>query len=293
MPIHIAPIGERIEHVIEWLRDPVMTNIGALTKIYLIHSKKGKKDFPRKARELEKKIKSNYAGVEVVKRVIGNPLHIDDTLEEIIKIIYDELEDESIINKEIAINVTGGTNAMAAAAILAATMRGTKAYYVLDRRMNPRQKSYVEELPVPSIGVAEMNTNAKKVLDLIDDASNKKLPITNQDILREMGWGQTITNEDLLKKLGYKKDEIPGMRNRQKGATTLASIVKNLEKDGYITIIKEVIEIQTEDIGASQSTHKVRKTNQNRYEITSAGRRRARDNWYIDQKTQKRKLIKN
>ena len=282
MPIHIAPIGEHTEHVIEWLRDPVMTNIGALTKIYLIHSKKGKIDFPRKAKDLDKKIKSNYAGVEVIKRVIGNPLHIDDTLEEIIKIIYDELEDESIINKEIAINVTGGTNAMAAAAILAATMRGTKAYYVLDRRMNPRQKSYVEELPVPSIGVAEMNTNAKKVLGLIDDASKEKLPITNQDILREMGWGEKIRNND-----------IPGMRNRQKGATTLASIVKNLEKDGYITIIKEVIEKRNVDDGASQYTRKVRKRNQNRYEITSAGRRRVKDNWYIDQKTQKRKLIKN
>ena len=282
MPIHIAPIGEHTEHVIEWLRDPVMTNIGALTKIYLIHSKKGKIDFPRKAKDLEKKIKSNYAEVEVVKRVIGNPLHIDDTLEEIIKIIYDELEDESIINKEIAINVTGGTNAMAAAAILAATMRGTKAYYVLDRRMNPRQKSYVEELPVPSIGVAEMNTNAKKVLDLIDDASKEKLPITNQDILIEMGWGEKIRNND-----------IPGMRNRQKGATTLASIVKNLEKDGYITIIKEVTENKPVTVGASQYTRKVRKRNQNRYEITSAGRRRVKDNWYIDQKTQKRKLIKN
>ena len=283
MPIHIAPIGEHTEHVIEWLRDPVMTNIGALTKIYLIHSKKGIIDFPRKARELEKNIKSNYAGVEVVKRVIGNPLHIDDTLEEIIKIIYDELEDESIINKEIAINVTGGTNAMAAAAILAATMRGTKAYYVLDRRMNPRQKSYVEELPVPSIGVAKMNANAKTVLDLIADASKEKLPITNQDIIREHPeWGEKIRIND-----------IPGMRNRQKGATTCATIVKNLEEDGYITIIKEVIEIQTEDVGASQSTHKVRKRNQNRYEITSAGRRRARDNWYIDQKHQRRKLIKN
>ena len=171
---------------------------------------------------------------------------------------------------------------MAAAAILAATMRGTKAYYVLDRRMNPRQKSYVEELPVPSIGVAEMNTNAKKVLDLIDDASKEKLPITNQDILREMGWGEKIRNND-----------IPGMRNRQHRATTLASIVKNLENDGYITIIKEVIEKRNVDDGASQYTHKVRKRNQNRYEITSAGRRRVKDNWYIDQKTQKRKLIKN
>ena len=282
MPIHIAPIGEKTEHVIEWLRDPVMTNMGALTKIYLIHSKKGKIDFPRKAKELEKKIKGKYVGAEVIKRVIENPWHIDDTLEEIIKIIYDELEDESIINKEIAINITGGTNAMAAAAILAATMRGTKAYYVLDRNMNELQKSYVEELPVPSIGVAEMNTNAKKVLDLIDDASKEKLPITNQDILIEMGWGEKIRNND-----------IPGMRNRQKGATTLASIVKNLEKDGYITIIKEVIEKRNVDAGASQYTHKVRKRNQNRYDITSAGRRRARDNWYIDQKTQKRKLIKN
>ena len=53
MVVHIAAIGTETGHVTEWLRN------GSVEKIYLLHSKKtAEVDFPKKARELEKKIKS-------------------------------------------------------------------------------------------------------------------------------------------------------------------------------------------------------------------------------------------
>ena len=138
MVVHIAPIGEHTEHVIEWIRE-----VTPVTKLYLIHSKKKPEtNFAKKARDLEKKIKEDYPGVEIIKVVIENPLNLDDTMDAITKIVHDEREN-GVENHEIAINVTGGTNVMAAAAILAATMRGTRAYYVLNRRKNPGQKKLV------------------------------------------------------------------------------------------------------------------------------------------------------
>ena len=52
MVVHIAAIGTETGHVTEWFRD------GSVEKIYLIHSRKtADDDFPKKARDLAKKIK--------------------------------------------------------------------------------------------------------------------------------------------------------------------------------------------------------------------------------------------
>ena len=72
-------------------------------------------------------------------------------------------KEENVLRQEFAINVTGGTNVMASGAILSAMLLGTKAYYVLNREKNPGQKSYVEELPIPSIGIAKMNDTQQKL----------------------------------------------------------------------------------------------------------------------------------
>ena len=65
MVVHIAVIGTETAHVTEWLRS------GSIQKIYLLHSKKtAEVDFPKKARELEKKIKEDYPDCKILKRVI-------------------------------------------------------------------------------------------------------------------------------------------------------------------------------------------------------------------------------
>ena len=42
MVIHIAPVGKETEHVIQWLKE-----ITPVEKVWLLHSKKGKFDFPK------------------------------------------------------------------------------------------------------------------------------------------------------------------------------------------------------------------------------------------------------
>ena len=160
MVVHIAPIGTETAHVIEWLRS------GPIEKIYLLHSKKtAEVDFPKKARDLEKQIKKLYPGVEIIKRVIENAFNLDDTQDAITEIIYNE-RDNGVENQEIAINVTGGTNVQGAAAVLSAYKHGTKAYYIKNRKKE-KLNTYVEELPIPSIGIAKMNKTQQKVLELI------------------------------------------------------------------------------------------------------------------------------
>ena len=161
MVVHIAPIGTETAHVIEWLRN------GSVEKIYLLHSKKtAKVDFPKKARDLEKQIKKMYPGVEIIKRVIENAFNLEDTQDAISEIIYNE-RDNGVLNQEIAINVTGGTNVQGAAAVLSAFKHGTKADYILDRRENKKLDSYIVPLAIPSIGIVKVNKPQQEVLQLI------------------------------------------------------------------------------------------------------------------------------
>ena len=270
MVVHIAPIGEHTEHVIEWIRE-----VTPVTKLYLIHSKKtSETNFAKKARDLEKKIKGDYPGVEIIKVVIENPLNLDDTMDAITKIVHDEREN-GVENHEIAINVTGGTNVMAAAAILAATMRGTKAYYILNRRKNPGQKSYVEELPIPPIGIVKMNEAQQKILELI---SKGTFVLRHPDgkILDKQGPG-VITNQKILSTMKWSDQIASGGRKRQKGATRLHAIAKNLERKGYITFLKEVPALERNYFGSGRFEYTKGTHSGVMYKITPAGRRQAKD----------------
>jgi len=164
MVVHIAPIGTETAHVMEWLRS------GSVQKIYLLHSRKSAKDdFPKKARVLEKDIKKLYPGVEIIKRVIENAFNLDDTQDAISKIVYYERKENGVENQEIVINITGGTAIQSAAAVLSAFKHGTKADYIRNRKKE-KLKNYIEKLPIPSIGIVNMNKTQQKVLQLISES---------------------------------------------------------------------------------------------------------------------------
>ena len=163
MVVHIAVIGTETAHVTEWLRS------GSVEKIYLLHSRKtADRDFPKKARELVTQIKKQYPGVDIIKRVIEDAFNLDDTQDAISEIIYDEREN-GVENQEIAINITGGTAVQAAAAVLSAFKHGTKADYILDRRKRKNLDSYIVSLPIPSIGIVNMNKTQQEVLQFISE----------------------------------------------------------------------------------------------------------------------------
>ena len=292
MVVHIAVIGTETAHVIEWLRS------GSVQKIYLLHSRKTTKvDFPRKARDLEKQIKKMYPGVEIIKRVIENAFNLDDTQDAISKIVYYERKENGVENQEIVINITGGTAIQSAAAVLSAFKHGTKADYIRNRKKE-KLKNYIEKLPIPSIGIVNMNKTQQKVLQLISesrfvrqivekvmDVETKKLKKNKKDVYDDKITGK-ITNIQLLKTMQL--DEIIPYgdgRTHKKGTAKIGGIVKELKNKGYIIIHHEIPALEkiplrkltkNEPSGGRYDTKKI-SISQVMYEITPAGRRQAKD----------------
>ena len=295
MVVHIAPIGTETAHVIEWLRS------GPIEKIYLLHSKKtAEVDFPKRARDLEKQIKKLYPGVEIIKRVIENAFNLDDTQDAITEIIYNERDKNDVENQEIAINVTGGTNVQGAAAVLSAYKHGTKAYYIKNRKKE-KLKKYIEELPIPSIGIAKMNKTQQDVLELI---MKGRFEYLEQEKIydrkskswkkyRKPGYGTgdkitgKMTNLQLLHMMKLDEPMLysDGDRKMKKGTTKIYAVVQKLKSKGYIIIHKEIPALEKiplrkltkdESSGGRYDTKKIT-VSQVMYEITSAGRRQAKD----------------
>ena len=275
MVVHIAPIGKETKHVEEWLRE-----VTPVTKIWLIHSKKkdGREDFTKNAKDLAKKIKKDYAGVEVEQYLIDDPFGINDTMDAISEIVSIEGDVE---RQEFAVNVTGGTNAMATGAILQAMLLGTKAYYVKNRNKNPGQKKYVDELPIPSIGIVKMNNVQQKVLRMISENEHiLRDPSTKKVENREVGMA---TNQELLKKLKWNDEYDNGIRKRQRGATRIAYILKELEKKGYVEKIHGVeefvknISIRSDGSGTKDRYEIKKNESKVKWRITSAGKRQAKN----------------
>ena len=285
MVVHIAPIGTETAHVIEWLRN------GSVEKIYLLHSRKTPEvDFPKKARELEKKIKEQYPDCKIFKRVIENAFNLDDTQDAITEIVYNE-QDNGVLNQEIAINVTGGTNVQGAAAVLSAYKHGTKAYYILNRRKNKNLNSYVEELPIPSIGIAKMNKTQQQALQFIahgrflrieqekriDKISKKLRKFT--DYMDDDKITGKLTNQQLLKIMQLDESiDYKGERKMKKGTTKIYAVVQKLKSKGYIIIHKEIPAIEKIPLGGGRyGPDETITVSQVMYEITPAGRRQAKD----------------
>ena len=313
MVVHIAAIGTETGHVTEWLRN------GSVEKIYLLHSKKtAEVDFPKKARELEKKIKEQYPDCIIFKRVIENAFNLDDTLDAISEIIYNE-RDNGVLNQEIAINITGGTAVQAAAAVLSAFKHGTKAYYILNRRKNKNLNNYVEELPIPSIGIVNMNETQQEVLELIfegrfvrleqekvTDNITKKLKTSTKSVYGDKATGK-ITNIQLLETMPMRDKKthkiIPNRfqnetkefgdgRIHKKGTAKIGAVVKKLKSNGYIIIHREIPGIEKIHLGGGRyGPDKPITVSQVMYEITSAGRRQAKDRMMDGKKWKKRKWV--
>ena len=290
MVILIAPIGEKTNHVKTLLKEE---NRG-IYRLWLIHSKRGKKDFPGIARKLEKDLLHSYDRLDIRKKIIDDPLSVNPTIDAIHNIILDEEEnDPSLIRHDFAINITGGTNAMGAAALLSATLYGTKAYYVREAQKGdyPDQK-YVDELPVLSIGRAKFNKNQLEVLKIISE-SNYQIEGGLIGLDRKVIEG-SITRKKLLEKLGWDKSVSNSKFTRREGNTRLLGITKKLIETNLIdkiphtetyvnravktkTVIEDGITRKIEDNTIPDDWRIKRNDKEIRFEITPAGRRQAKD----------------
>ena len=73
-----------------------------------------------------------------------------------------------------------------------------------------------------------------------------------------------------------------GQRKIQKGATKIYATTKELKRKGYITILKEIPTLVKKSLGDGISEIVKGTTSGILYEITSAGRRQAKDTMMLD-----------
>ena len=298
MVIFIAPIGTHTEHVKGWLKEESRD----VDTLWLIHSKKNIKfDFPKITKKLEKDLNAAYPQITIKKKIIESAFSEDPTIDAILEIIRKEEEDDSsIIRKDFVVNITGGTNIVAAATILAATFYGTRAHYVKEpQKGDPRGTKYVYELPIQPIGIARLNQNQLDVLKIIANSTYEidDVPkgLDNKKI------SGSITRFKLLQKLGWAKPVKGSKFPRREGGTRLLGITKKLRDAGLVEQIDfiEFYENQNEskklkiiyqDGYAKKIENKkyvsdwkiLRNEREVRYEITAAGKRKARDAFMFD-----------
>jgi len=293
MAIFIAPIGIHTEHVKGWLKEESRD----VDTLWLIHSKKTPKwDFPKITKTLEKDLNRAYPQITIKKKTLDDAFSEDPTIDAILEIILKEEDnDPSLIRKDFVVNITGGTNIIAAAAILAATFYGTRAQYIREpQKGDPRGTKYVYELPIQPIGIARLNENQLKVLKIISESEYEIENTPNGfDSHKEYG---SITRSKLLEKLGWDKTIKGSNFARKEGNTRLLGITKKLEESQLITkshytefyqdqnenkkfktIFEDGYSKKIENKRYSPDWKILRNEKEVRYQVTAAGKRKARD----------------
>ena len=296
MTIFVAPIGLKTDHVKGWLKEESRD----VTILWLIHSKKSPKaDFPKIAKKLEKELKLSYPQIEIKKTILENAFREDPTMDAILKIIQTEEKlDSLLIRNEFVLNITGGTTAVAAGTVLAATFYGTRAQYVLEpQEGDPKKTKYVYELPIQPIGIAKLNQTQLDVLKIIAE-STYEIENTPKGFNSHKINGSIIRTV-LLKKLGW--DMKSEDSSRAVGATKLSAIAKKLCKSRLIEQInfieyyvdnnsnkKELIRYdhgypkKVKNLKYFPDWEMAKNTREIRYVVTSAGKRKARDAMMFD-----------
>jgi len=309
MTIFISPIGVTTDHVKGWLAEESR----GVQILWLIHSKKGEKDFPKIAKKLKKDLQSAYPRLKIKLKTMDSAFEIDPTMDAISEIFHKEMDDgNALTSKEFTLNITGGTNVMAAATMISATWHNTKAHYVLEpQKDDPADKKYVLDLPVKSRGIARMNENQLNTLKIIND-SNYHIENTPEGIEPETTEG-SITRQKLLEKVNDLKENKKTNKQASKTKVRLEYIIKQLEKAGLIEKIgfveyyvykdekgrqkklekNTVVQKKNKKLSVEIKTEKgiefiewplniERNEKLSRYQITAAGKRTARDAYMFD-----------
>jgi hypothetical protein len=224
MTIFIAPIGTHPDFVKTWLKEKGSD----VTKLWLIHSPVGREDFPKKAKKLASELKKVY-DIEIKLKIMSDAFTIDPVMDAITEIINQEENDEPMSRQEIVINITGGTNIVAAGAMNSATYYQTKCHYVLQRQDDdPKNKKLVREVPITPKLKSDLKDSQLKVLKTISD-SKYFIPNTPSGLDPEITPG-CIDTKSLLIDLKW-TEEKKGTRN---GLTRLSEILKVLKKNKLV-----------------------------------------------------------
>ena len=252
MVIHIALVGKETGQVFPGLKEIIPAE-----KLYLLHSPNTERiKFANSAKKLKKEIEKTFCETVLVKIDAFEMMNILETID---KIVSDEIKNSNydLDTIDFAVNVTGGTNILAAGATLGAMLTGTKAYYVQDSRIGPKRKKYAEFLPIPPINIIRsLSKTQQKILQTLEKGSFEWKGNKQKNVMK---------NKDLENKLKMR-------------TSSLNSAVKELVKKRFVETKRGVPVIKFKKGSADQKPVEVEEVleNQMLVKITDLGRIQAK-----------------
>lgn len=203
MHIHLAMLGEKLEPVINGVR-----GIPDIDRICVIYSKKYNKQADS--------VQETFTAMGYTCSIY--PISGFD-FQEIVDRIYQIYGDYQSKDTEFSMNITGGTNLMAAAACSTAFFTGASIYYVMFDKANPDQpiKERLILVPTPKIpDISQLSDRSKGILKFINSAPSGE--VTNTDIANEFGIHKVVAGREV------KRLEEDG----------LIEVTKSFEKNGQL-----------------------------------------------------------
>ena len=212
MYVHIANIGEHPEPVKNGVR-----GIGNIDQIYLLYSKK----YVNTAKNTQSVFIDQGYKCEIIE--------IDGfKFQEIVDVIYRIYDKTYGKGVNYSINITGGTNLMAAAACSTAFFTGAKLYYVMNDPNNPDQpiSERLVEISTPKIpDVKHLKEHEKSIMKILADGNDK----SNSNIADTIGMSRQLCGRYIhnLEEMGLVKTGVDSndRRYRVVGLTTEGKMI--------------------------------------------------------------------
>ncbi|CUR51341.1 Putative endonuclease [Nitrosotalea devaniterrae] len=154
-------------------------------KLYIIHTKnESNYKFESEAKKLQNKIEKQYKILTTLLKV--DAFDMDEIIRTILTVISQEKkQNPKLTKKDFAINITGGTKLMVAAASTAAYLAGSRVYYVMESSKY-RGEDLVKELPMPVRPEDDNRGNSSRTTAIILEKIKKLKKCTNKMLLEEI-----------------------------------------------------------------------------------------------------------
>ena len=152
-------------------------------KLYIIHTKdEPNYSFEKEAKKLKKKIETLYKVPTILLKV--DAFDMDKIIKSILNVILKEKK-PNLSKKDFAVNITGGTKLMVAAATTAAYLAGARVYYVMEASKH-RGEDLVKELPMPVRPEDDSHGNTSRTTAIVLEKIKKLGKCTNAMLLEEV-----------------------------------------------------------------------------------------------------------
>lgn len=164
--IGIATVGSSMEPILRGY------NYYSVDQLVLLYSER--------TIEVAQKIKQRIDDVaisRVCELVRVNPFDFQEILLKIVLI------KKKNITAEIIVNITGGTNIMCSAALLACFTIGARAFYVKEdvEKKGGRLSEFIVDIPVPKVSFDSLHPSQQKILKILQDRGGR-LPTANKEL---------------------------------------------------------------------------------------------------------------